>query len=510
MMPTQIQTRQLKAIAEADEALNKLELKQIERTNNALEKALADLIKQLRGKLSDDNSPNLFAQQRAILIANDLRDTLNVFSPDNARTKALLEDFKQLTIDTDRVGSELAKTLVEHYEPSIASTADLSLDVVAAVAQAGYDRLLTRGSAFADNASTAIQQGLLQGWGVSKITSAVKAVGGVTRFEAERLVRTESTSAAISAVKNRYQAEGINQAIWIATQDRKVCPRCAARAGGIYQIDKITCPLHPFDRCYLSPYKQSWADAGLIDLEWMQNHHEETVKLAGKADNSPSPWETGGKPKRIIYKPPSEAIPLAEVKPKTETRPKAEPKPKAEQKVNKIEPLIDIPVKVTTADVTKKIENSSLGKMDKSSELSFLKKLDLSKDSHQASAKAILEYLEVETNKTKIIKKVDVSGTHSSYDRTRELFRYANRAELDNDDIKDAGDSLRQGLRGHLGSEVNLANTLLGYDVFKKLNQSEKKLFAAEIDVKNELITKDPRLVNHPMIKEIEKIKEGL
>jgi hypothetical protein len=232
--------------------------------------------------------------------------------------------------------------------------------------------------------------------------------------------------------------------------------------------------------------------------------------LAGKADISPSPWETGGKPKRIIYKPPSEAIPLAEVKPKTKARPKAEPKPKTEQKVNKIEPLIDIPVKVTTADVTKKIENSSLGKMDKSSELSFLKKLDLSKDSHQASAKAILEYLEVEANKTKIIKKVDVSGTHSSYDRTRELFRYANRAELDNDDIKDAGDSLRQGLRGHLGSEVNLANVLLGYDIFKKLNQSEKKMFAAEIDVKNELITKDPRLSNHPMIKEIEKIKEGL
>jgi SPP1 gp7 family putative phage head morphogenesis protein len=300
-MPTQIQTRQLKAIAEADAVLDKLELKQIERINNALEKALADLIKQLRGKLSDDRTPNLFAQQRAILIANDLRDTLNVFSPENPRTKALLEDFKQLTIETDKVGSELAKTQIEHYEPSIASTADLSLDVVAAVAQAGYDRLLTRGATFADNASTAIQQGLLQGWGVNKITSAVKVVGGVTRAEAERIVRTESNRAAISAAKNRYQADGIEQVIWIATQDRRTCPRCAARAGGIYQMDKVTLPLHPNDRCYLSPYKRAWADAGLIDFEWMENHHDEAVKLAGKADNSASPWEINGTPKRIKY-----------------------------------------------------------------------------------------------------------------------------------------------------------------------------------------------------------------
>jgi SPP1 gp7 family putative phage head morphogenesis protein len=300
-MPTQIQARQLKAIAEADAVLDKLELKQIERTNNALEKALADLIKQLRGKLSDDRTPNLFAQQRAILIANDLRDTLNVFSPDNPRTMALLEDFKQLTIEADRVGSGLAETLVEHYEPSIASTADLSLDVVAAVAQAGYDRLLTRGSTFADNANTAIQQGLLQGWGVNKITSAVRAIGGVTRAEAERIVRTESNRAAISAVKNRYQSEGIDQVIWIATQDRRTCPRCAARAGGIYQMDKVTLPLHPNDRCYLSPFKKAWADAGLIDFEWMENHHSKSIKLAGKADNSASPWELNGTPKQIKY-----------------------------------------------------------------------------------------------------------------------------------------------------------------------------------------------------------------
>jgi SPP1 gp7 family putative phage head morphogenesis protein len=307
-------TRQLKIIAEADAELAKLEAAQIDRTNAALEKSLLNLLKDLRGKFSERAGVNLIGRDRALLLANDLRDALNVFSPNNPQTQALLRDFEQITIDTDRVGRTLAEALINTYEPTIASTVDLSLDVVGAIARQGYDRLLSRGAEFANNASTAIGQGILQGWGIAKITTAVKAIGGITRSEAERIVRTESNRAAISAVKERYRADEISKVIWIATQDKRTCPRCAARAGGVYEMDRVTVPLHPNDRCYISPYKQSWADAGLIDFEWMQEHHNQAVVLAGKADISPSPWEIGGKPKRIVYDP------------KAESKPKAEPK----------------------------------------------------------------------------------------------------------------------------------------------------------------------------------------
>ncbi len=292
-------TRQLRIIADADAELSRLESAQIDRTNAALENSLASLLKDFRGKFADRSGINILGRDRAILLANDLQDALNVFNPGNPRTQALLRDFEQITIDTDRVGRTLAEALISTCEPTIASTVDLSLDVVVAVARQGYDRLLSRGVEFANNASTAIQQGILQGWGTAKITTAIRSIGGVTRSEAERIVRTESNRAAISAVKERYRGDDINQVIWIATQDKRTCSRCAARAGGVYQMDRVTLPLHPSDRCYISPYKQLWADAGLIDFEWMQNHHQQAVELAGKADNSASPWEVGGKPENI-------------------------------------------------------------------------------------------------------------------------------------------------------------------------------------------------------------------
>lgn len=292
-------TRQLNLIADADAQLAKLESAQIERTNAALENSLANLIKELRGKFGDRGRGNLLGRDRAILLVNDLRDVLKVFSPDSPRTQSLLREFEQMSIDTDRVGRILAESLISTYEPTIASTADLSLDVASAIAQQGYDRLLSRGAEFANNASTAIQQGIIQGWGTAKITTAVRAIGNITRNEAERIVRTESNRAAISAVKERYRADDISKVIWIATQDKRTCPRCAARAGGVYEMDRVTIPLHPNDRCYISPYKQSWADAGLIDFKWMENHHEQAVKLAGKMDNSPSAWEVNGKPEKI-------------------------------------------------------------------------------------------------------------------------------------------------------------------------------------------------------------------
>jgi SPP1 gp7 family putative phage head morphogenesis protein len=295
-------SRQLKVIADADAALAQLEVAQIDRTNAAMGKSLANLLRQLKTKLSAEQpGVNLIARDRAILIANDLRDALNIFSPDSPATQALLQDFEQLVVGSDEIGQRLADDQIQLYEPTIASTANLSLDVVAAVARDGYDRLLGRGTEFASNASVAIQQGILQGWGTAKIARAVKSVGAVTAKKAEQIVRTEVSRAANSAVRERYAVHGVEQVIWIATQDERVCPKCAARAGGIYQATAVTLPLHPSDRCYLSPYKKEWDDLGLIDHEWLKNHHADAISKAGRADYSASAWEQSV-PRKLILK----------------------------------------------------------------------------------------------------------------------------------------------------------------------------------------------------------------
>jgi SPP1 gp7 family putative phage head morphogenesis protein len=239
----------------------------------------------------------LLSRDRAILLANDLRDSLNILSPNDPVVRRLLQEFKELNLSATATGQQMADDVLKPLKMSTSNTADLSLDAAAVVAQDGYDRLLGHGQTFAQNGSVLIQESIMQGWGTSKTINAFRSILSVTRNSAERIVRTETARAFTGATKDRYRQLDISEVIWVATQDKRCCPRCAARAGNIYKMDAVVLPLHPNDRCRLIPYSKDLLDAGLIDTEWLKKHSEDSIARAGGSDSSPSAWEVGGAPK---------------------------------------------------------------------------------------------------------------------------------------------------------------------------------------------------------------------
>lgn len=273
--------RSLAAVDTAEKELKKLEDGQIASINVAMQQSLLRLMMDLRGKYKDRGGADLLGRDRAILLANDLRDTLNIFSPKDPAVIVLLSELQQTLALSAKVGDESAKAGYLKKGFGTESSADLSLSVAGAVARGAHDMLLNHGAQFASNASIAIQQGVLLGYGYNKTASIVKTLADVTRSKAETIVRTETVRAAASAMTERFKSDGIDQVIWIATQDKRCCPRCAALAGRILDRKDAVLPLHPNDRCTLIAYKKSWDDAGLVDHDWLENHQKETFVLAG-------------------------------------------------------------------------------------------------------------------------------------------------------------------------------------------------------------------------------------
>jgi SPP1 gp7 family putative phage head morphogenesis protein len=291
--------RQLRAIDAADNVLLRLEKAQIDRVNAAMAASFQRLTKQLSAALPARSGSALLSRDRAILLANDLRDSLNILSPNDPAVRRLLQDFNALNLSAITTGQQMADDVLKPLNMSITNTADLSLDAVAVVAKDGYDRLLGHGQTFAQNGSVLIQESIMQGWGTGKTTNAFRSILNVTRASAERIIRTETARAFTGATKDRYRQFDISEVIWVATQDRRCCPRCAARAGNVYKIDETVLPLHPSDRCRLLPYRKDLADAGLIDTDWLKSHSEDSIARAGGSDSSPSKWEINGAPKAI-------------------------------------------------------------------------------------------------------------------------------------------------------------------------------------------------------------------
>lgn len=288
--------RQLRAIAEADKILLTAEDEQIERINDALNQSFATLHNQLKQKWAKHSTGNTFAQDRALLLIADIKESLNVLDPKSKRTKSIKKQYKELLKLANKTGTSLGDRLLAEYPEtpskiSVDSVASLQLDVVAIASQEAYDRLLQHGEKFASDASIVIQQGLIQNWGIAKTARALASTLGTTKVRAEMIARTESAKASTRAAKKRYLEEGVDLVQHIATQDPRVCKYCAARAGKIYPAEIHDPIQHPNCRCYIVPIRREWIEEGLFDAEWAQQHSEKTIAKAGGSNPGPSPFE---------------------------------------------------------------------------------------------------------------------------------------------------------------------------------------------------------------------------
>jgi phage gp29-like protein len=164
--------------------------------------------------------------------------------------------------------------------------------------------------------------------------------------------------------------------------------------------------------------------------------------------------------------------------------------------------------KLTAESTIAAIEASDMRKMDKQSVISGIKKLDFTKESHIAYAKASVEvagFYKKQEDGT--ILDTDSGGTTSSFDRSNELMRISKRKEIDDDAADEAGGFLRQGLRGGAKSAVNKANVLLAQDIWSRLSDSQKSIFAKQIPDSYIESSFDKQLSDNPFIKELKKIR---
>lgn len=111
---------------------------------------------------------------------------------------------------------------------------------------------------------SAVRQGLADGQSSADIATAIRGTAelrrkdGVlqtTRNAIDRTVRTARSVVSAQAAAQTYQALDVEEVVWTATLDGRICRTCADRDGVVYRADKPhpMPPAHPNCRCFLAP-----------------------------------------------------------------------------------------------------------------------------------------------------------------------------------------------------------------------------------------------------------------
>lgn len=283
-------------IERADRVLNGLESETIQRVGAVLDAAYNALEQQLLRQYPNytaESQPNLLGNQRALLLADQLKDLLPLFT---AQTKKQIQArFKKLLQTSSQQGTQLSSELMALLggDSFVKSTATIPIEAIGIAADLAYNRLEKHGADFAGRATALITMGLTQGWGVQRVAREMRSVLGIAKGRAEVIVRTETMNALNGASQQNYQQNGIEQVQVIGTADSRICRYCAGRNGNVYELGKITVPIHPRCRCYLAPFSMEWLRLGLTDAQWLEDFREEGIRLLAAQGQQP---ETGVSP----------------------------------------------------------------------------------------------------------------------------------------------------------------------------------------------------------------------
>ena len=303
-------------ILSTDKILNGFEDAALVRVNAALVNGFRDLEQQLRRRWADAESTDVTGKQRAIILLSEIKAYLDILG--SSENLSLSAEFNQLVLDAAATGSQFALGAMADVGPDgfvaglpPSATAAPNLEAVAFQAQDGAQRLRRHSADFALRASKTIEAALVTGQGMQRTANTLRAHLGTTQAAAEMIVRTETISALDSATRAAYGRSGIELVQRIATADRRTCPYCADRAGKVYRLDQAPAALHPQDRCYNSPFSEAWLSAGLVDVEWLQDHRAELAKSLADRGLKPiagvSPFEklNGVRMPATVWEPPA-------------------------------------------------------------------------------------------------------------------------------------------------------------------------------------------------------------
>lgn len=171
--------------------------------------------------------------------------------------------------------------------------AQINFEAVAAQLGNAVERLTRYSDEAIAGVNRAITNGLVRGSGVQQVSRDVKRViiapdalkageripagrSGGLAFRAETIARTELISSLEDAREDAMREADIDMAMWVATEDDRTCPWCAARDGHVYSLDELVIPAHPRCRCVTTPVRREWLEDGTIDTDAVREHERET------------------------------------------------------------------------------------------------------------------------------------------------------------------------------------------------------------------------------------------
>ena len=128
------------------------------------------------------------------------------------------------------------------------------------------ERIWTNSDLLAKQLSTKLASAIATGQSISKTAKDFRDRFGVSRYYAERLIRTETNHFYNQAANDSYKAMGIDKYKFIATLDSRTSEICAHMDGKIIEVDKGAVgvnipPLHPNCRSTIAPYLGKDLDA---------------------------------------------------------------------------------------------------------------------------------------------------------------------------------------------------------------------------------------------------------
>lgn len=257
-----------------DNRLKVLEDDAITRVNRDLEAGYEELLRSLRAKLDNlESATNIIESARLLEVKSQFEDVLQIVGDRDAYEKT----YQQLYQSAGELATEQAERVFKILDPKeIKQFADLPIEAIVSASTNTYELLLSRGTVFADRASRIISTSIAQGFGYVQISKGLREQFELTRYEAERIARTEANRSFVEASKIRYGERGIKQGIWLAVNDAKICPYCLARNGNVYELSQVVMPLHPFDRCSVVPYSERLT----IDEEFWAKYRDDAISTA--------------------------------------------------------------------------------------------------------------------------------------------------------------------------------------------------------------------------------------
>lgn len=128
------------------------------------------------------------------------------------------------------------------------------------------ERIWTNSDLLAKQLSTKLASAIATGQSIDKTAKDFRDRFGVSRYYAERLIRTETNHFYNQAANDSYKAMGIDKYKFIATLDSRTSEICAHMDGKIIEVDKGAVgvnipPLHPNCRSTIAPYLGKDLDA---------------------------------------------------------------------------------------------------------------------------------------------------------------------------------------------------------------------------------------------------------